>query len=769
MKDWQRRLLTSFVIGLLIFFVFWGLLSRRDDLVNRSFKGEQGHFPVIESAEQIIFDYLFNFYKKKGKYNKVVYLAIDDATQYSLSANPLFGRWPWNRGAWEGILDFVSRGKPKAILFDIIFAEPNLDDSEGITNWPQQNGTPHGLGDMYFRDAIADSGFVYLPYRMSGEKGVAATTKEVDFLKSVVPTISATSVAKFDVPIIERARELSDEPIPAFRDGLMGLGWVDGEQDADSALRRTALFMKHTTLPDRLFPSLGLAAVLKGEPGLITVDKKGNLLHRGKVLPRDNHGHYLIAWSGLLEHRYPDVSLGNVVYSQLVADEEMSKKEFVEKGGDPEKLIDPSIFKDKYVLIGTTILAAHDRKETPFGPSEPGVVKHLTIIEGLLEGRFMERAPTSLVLLIVLALCLGGAVLFLMAGSPFRATIMAVILALTYGTTSAQLFGAYRYQLDVFTPLVALATTYLVCVTWNYFVEDRKRREVRGMFSKYMSPEIVAMLEADPDLINAVGDRRELTAFFSDLANFTTLSETLEPEELLVLINEYLELMTAEIIEQGGYLDKYQGDGIMAVFGVYPGESNHALDACRAALGNQRDIIGLQQRWEEEGKPKVAVRIGINSGPMVAGNVGYEGKLNYTVLGDAVNLAARLEGANKQFGTLVMLGEMTYALVKDDVLVRELDVLAVKGKKQGVHVYELLGIKGEDVLTEQQYALLDAFDDGLMQYRSQKFDEAIKHFKVGLEIMPKDGPCQAYIDRCKIFKEDPPGKDWDGVFRLKTK
>ena len=768
MKDWQRRLLTSFMIGLLIFLVFWGMINRRDELVSRSLKGKQGHFPLIESAEQLIFDYFFNFYKPKGEYDKVIYLALDDATQFALSADKLYGRWPWNRAAWEAILDFVSRGEPKAILFDIIFAEPNLDDSEGITTWPKENGTPHGMGDLYFRDAIADSGYVFLPYRIASSAEVP-TTADRNFLSFVHPSLKLGKQTIPEVNIVEAKGAPVDHPIPAFRDGLMGLGWVDGEQDADAALRRTALMMKHSSFPEKLFPCLGLAAVLKAQPDLIKLDEKGNLRRKGQLLPRDQYGNYVISWSGLLKKRYPYRSLGMVVFSQRVADEEMSKEEYVKLGGNVKGLIDPKIFKDKYVIIGTTIIAAHDIKETPFSPSEPGMVKHLAIIEGLLEGKFMERVTSDLVLLIIFVLCVGGALLFLNAGSPFRATIIAVILALAYGTTSAQLFGAYRYQLDVFTPLVALATTYLICVTWNYFIEDRKRREVRGMFSKYMSPEIVAMLEADPDLINAGGDRRELTAFFSDLANFTTLSETLEPEELLVLINEYLELMTAEIIEQGGYLDKYQGDGIMAVFGVYPGESKHALSACRAALGNQRDIIGLQQRWEEEGKPTVAVRIGINSGPMVAGNVGYEGKLNYTVLGDAVNLAARLEGANKQFGTLVMLGEKTYELVKDDVLVRELDVLAVKGKKQGVHVYELLGIKGEDVLTEQQYALLDAFEKGLLQYRSQRFDEAIKHFKEGLEIMPKDGPCEAYINRCEIFKKDPPGKDWDGVFRLKTK
>jgi adenylate cyclase len=289
------------------------------------------------------------------------------------------------------------------------------------------------------------------------------------------------------------------------------------------------------------------------------------------------------------------------------------------------------------------------------------------------------------------------------------------------------------------------------------------------MFDKYMSPELVAEMMNNPELVKPGGQNRYLTAFFSDLANFTSLSESLEPEELVLVINEYLDLMTREIIGNGGYLDKYQGDGIMAVFGVYSDEAHHALESCRAALANQRDILTLSRRWVSEGRAEVHVRIGINSGPMIAGNVGSEAKMNYTVLGDAVNLAARLESANKQFGTLIMLGHNTYELVKSEVIVRELDLLAVKGKKLGVRVYELIGMNDDYVLSTEESDMLSAFEEGLTLYREQNFEEAILCFKRGLKSIPDDGPCKSYIERCGIFAQNPPGKDWDGVYRLTSK
>jgi len=415
------------------------------------------------------------------------------------------------------------------------------------------------------------------------------------------------------------------------------------------------------------------------------------------------------------------------------------------------------------------VAGGHDQKATPFGSNEPGMIKHLTLLENFLAGRFVTRAPVQTVLLVLFALCVLTATILQFVQSAVRSFLLFIFLLLAYYEIAAELFVRYDYQLDVAMPALGLLGTFLVSMTYNYFVTGRRGRMVRGMFQKYMSPELVAKLIEDPEAIKLGGERRELTAFFSDLANFTSLSEKVEPEELMVIINEYLALMTDDIIGCGGFLDKYQGDGIMGVFGVYPGQADHAFDACRAAIGNQRSIRVLQERWSKEEKPDVHVRIGINSGPMIAGNVGSEAKMNYTVLGDAVNLAARLESANKQFGTLVMIAEGTYKAVKDRVFARKLDLLAVKGKQRGVQVYELLGIKGEDLLTEQQFRLLDEFAKAVTFYQAQKFEKAIECFERGLEIVPDDGPCNAYIKRCKVYAANPPGEGWDGVFRLTTK
>jgi adenylate cyclase len=255
---------------------------------------------------------------------------------------------------------------------------------------------------------------------------------------------------------------------------------------------------------------------------------------------------------------------------------------------------------------------------------------------------------------------------------------------------------------------------------------------------------------------------------FSDVVGFTTLSEQLTPEALVSLLNQYLTEMTNIIFKYNGMLDKYEGDAIMAVFGAPIAHGNHALNACLAALDMQEQLKQLRSLWGKQGRPQLYARVGINTGTMVVGNMGSENRFDYTVMGDAVNLGARLESANKQYNTFIMIGENTYQAAKDHLIVRELDIVRVKGKTELVRVYELLSTR-EKGISEQKVKILDHYSKGYSNYLTQNWDEALKDFQLALQVDPNDGPSRTYVQRCQQFKENPPGEGWDGVFVFRTK
>jgi adenylate cyclase len=287
------------------------------------------------------------------------------------------------------------------------------------------------------------------------------------------------------------------------------------------------------------------------------------------------------------------------------------------------------------------------------------------------------------------------------------------------------------------------------------------------MFSHYMSETLIHDLLKHPEKLRLGGERRNLTVFFSDLAGFTSLSEQLTPEEVVTLLNRYLTAMTDIILAGGGLIDKYEGDAIMALWGAPLPQEDHAARACLAAIENQRRLADLRREFEASGLPPVYSRIGINTGEMIIGNMGSSQRFDFTVIGDSVNLASRLEGANKTYGTRVIISEDTYRQAAARVEARELDLLRVKGKEVPVRIYELLAPKGE--LDGRMGEVRDLFTEGLARYRRQEWAEAIRAFQQALELVPEDGPSKVFIERCRRFMEAPPPPSWDGVYRLTSK
>jgi adenylate cyclase len=276
------------------------------------------------------------------------------------------------------------------------------------------------------------------------------------------------------------------------------------------------------------------------------------------------------------------------------------------------------------------------------------------------------------------------------------------------------------------------------------------------MFSRYMSDLLIQDLLKNPNKLRLGGEKRVLTVFFSDLAGFTSLSEKLSPEEVVALLNRYLTAMTEIILRSGGLIDKYEGDAIMAFWGAPVLQEDHALRACLAALDNQGRLEELRQEFLQAGLPPIHARIGINTGEMIIGNMGSIQRFDFTVIGDSVNLASRLEGAGKEYGVGILISEKTCSQAADRIEVRELDLLRVKGKDRPVRIYELLARKGE--LSEDRQKGREIFQRGLEMYRNQKWEEAGVQFREVLSVLPDDGPSQIFLRRCAKFREAPPEK-----------
>ena len=277
---------------------------------------------------------------------------------------------------------------------------------------------------------------------------------------------------------------------------------------------------------------------------------------------------------------------------------------------------------------------------------------------------------------------------------------------------------------------------------------------------------VVNEILRDPAKLKLGGEKKELSVLFSDIRGFTTLAEDMEPETLVSLLNEYLTEMTEVVFEFDGLLDKYIGDAIMAVWGAPLEQADHPLRACRTALKMLDRLTKMQQKWEAEGTPRLDIGIGLNTGTMVVGNMGSDRRFDYTVMGDSVNLASRLEGINKEYGTQVMISEFTYERVKEDFFCRELDAVRVKGKERPVKIFELMALRSEE---DPRIAIIEPFAQGLEQYRAKEWDRAEDSFKEVLGISPEDAAAQLYLQRIAALRQEPPPPEWDGVFTMTKK
>ena len=418
-------------------------------------------------------------------------------------------------------------------------------------------------------------------------------------------------------------------------------------------------------------------------------------------------------------------------------------------------------------FYGLTASGTHDLNPMPFNPRYPMVGALANVFNTIVTDQFIAPMPARWRLPLFLALgLLSGYILS--TRTTIRGSFFTILLLVAYLLLAYELFAVRGIWIDVVGPAAIVILSDVVIVWYKFNAAEKKRKFIRSAFEQYMNPAVVEQIAKNPEMLELGGKEMVLTAFFSDVAGFTTISEKLTPHELVELLNEYLTAMTDIVLDHLGLLDKYEGDAIMAVFGAPIHSPDHAAEACYTALEMQTKLCELREKWKAEGKPELTARIGLNTGPMIVGNMGSKKRFDYTVMGDAVNLASRLEGVNKQYSTDIMISEFTLEQCKEDVVVREIDLIRVKGKAEPVRIYEVLG-RSDDGLPEEMKSIIEHYSAGLEAYRLREWEDGIKAFQQALEIKPDDGPSLTYLKRCEGYSAAPPPDDWDGVYVMTTK
>lgn len=434
----------------------------------------------------------------------------------------------------------------------------------------------------------------------------------------------------------------------------------------------------------------------------------------------------------------------------------------------------------KVYLVGSTVSGMFDIVSVPVENVYPGVEVHASLINSFITNTFVKRLEGWQDFMILL---LTGIVIGILAYmlKPLPSAILTIVFIFAYFLLAMTVFGTEYLWIEIARPILTIILTYTAIMAYRYITEEKDRKFLQNTFKQYLSPELIDTMYREKQMPKLGGDEGIRTAFFSDIQSFSTFSEKLgSPTRLVDLLNEYLTEMTDSLLTHFGTLDKYEGDAIVAFFGAPMPMEDHAQQACAAALDMQRKLTELRIKWKNEGDkwPQIVhnmrMRIGINTGPITTGNMGSAVRMNYTMMGDAVNLAARLESAAKQYGIYTMISEYTYDIVKNEFTVRQLDKITVVGKSEPVVIYELLGRKGS--LDAKIRNLIEVYQAGLDYFYEQKWDLAIKTLQESEMLEPYKhfsaggiNPSRKIILSCEEFKLNPPGDDWDGVMKLTSK
>jgi len=744
--------------------------------------------PVVSRIEHSTQDYVLTSLRgPRAPSGQVVIVAIDER---SVQAE---GLWPWSRARMARLVDALARGGVSAVGFDVIWSDADeqgrrlarvaaqVKASRQATRDPEagaaldelwrlaQGADPSlavdvdptlQLADAIERAHVVTVGFMFRSDEAGGPAAAPDGAAEaLRFFRAAPVQVQDAGGRLRPEPgggerAVGRAFPSAVVPVPEVVEVADSGGFFTVLPDADGVIRR---YHALASTGGATYPALGVAllARVEGQGGIpapvIPIGVAGSKVLVGLRVGRfdiatDDYGRAPLNYYGSYRD-FPTWSATDVLHGRI----------------PPEQM------KGRIAVVGATAPGTWDQRITPFDDIAPGVITHATFLDNVLHGELLERSQWVVLAEVLLmaaasvALAWGFSRVSSLAAAPALAAVMAL-----WGAIAVMALRRFNLVLAGGLPLLQVLLMFLTATTYRFFSEEREKRKARERFSRFLAPAIVDEVLKKEGSLELGGEKRELTVLFADIRGFTSISEQLDPHVLLEVLNQYLTPMT-DIIVSGrqGTLDKYMGDAIMAFWGAPRAQPDHALRACRAALDMLEELGRLKAGWRAQGLPDIDIGIGLNTGPMSVGFVGSQDRFyNYTVLGDAVNLASRLEGANKEYGTRIIIGRETHAQVKDQVVVRQLDLVRVKGKREPVEIYELLAMAPA---SPELAPFLGAFAWGLSAWQAQRWDEAADRFREADRLRGGDACSRTYLARCEAMRRAPPGPGWDGVFEMKTK
>jgi len=712
---------------------------------------EWADYRFINQMELWAYDTRLNLFLPHAQDSRIVILDIDEK---SLNAE---GRWPWSRNKIATMIrQLFDRYKIRVVGFDIAFAEP--DPSSGLA----------ALEDMAKTDLKDDPEFQkVLAARRPSLDYDAILAREIKDRPVVLGFFLGSKTDKAGIlprPVFQ-AQEIFGKyqvkhilatgysgNIPVLQESATAAGHLYPQLDPDGVTRRVPMFMRYgdgfyealsvaiaRTYLNNAPASLKVIAPPVGVLALVPYATVGNLL-----IPLDDKMSALIPY-----HHSPGsfryISATDVIRGNLPADE----------------------LKDKIVIVGTSAQGLLDLRSTPVREDFPGVEVHANLVSGFLDQTIMHKPGEVLAISVLTILIIGLPLAFMLprvSATMATGTVAGVMIVLI--AINLYAWRQQHFVLNIAAPLMMLALLYLLNMAWGFFMETRSRRLITGLFGTYVPKELVAEMSKNPEEYSMRGESRDMTVLFSDVRDFTSISEGLTPEGLKDMMNAYLTAMTEVIQEKRGTIDKYIGDAIMAFWGAPVSDKDHAAHAVDAALAMQKRIRGLDSEFVKRGWPVLNIGVGLNCGEMNVGDMGSRFRRAYTVMGDAVNIASRLEGLTKEYGVGILVSE-TMAAAAPGFVYREVDRVVVKGRTEGLAIHEPLGKIGE--VPETALAEIERFHKALELYRKRRWVEAMQIFEALSAKSPDTRLYKLYISRAANYIEHAPEPAWNGTWVFTTK